>query len=33
MISHYTVIKTMFMYFCVWFSWRMEDGCRCDRNT
>jgi len=20
-ISHYTVIKTMFMYFCVWFSW------------
>jgi len=20
MISHYTVIKTMFMYFCVWFS-------------
>jgi len=21
MISHYTVIKTMFMYFCVWFSW------------
>jgi len=21
MISHYTVIKTRFMYFCVWFSW------------
>jgi len=21
MISHYTMIKTMFMYFCVWFSW------------
>jgi len=21
MISHYTVIKTMFLYFCVWFSW------------
>jgi len=21
MISHYTVIKTMLMYFCVWFSW------------
>jgi len=21
MISHYTAIKTMFMYFCVWFSW------------
>jgi len=20
-ISHYTVIKTTFMYFCVWFSW------------
>jgi len=20
-ISHYTVIKTKFMYFCVWFSW------------
>jgi len=20
-IGHYTVIKTMFMYFCVWFSW------------
>jgi len=20
MISHYTVIKTIFMYFCVWFS-------------
>jgi len=20
-ISHYTLIKTMFMYFCVWFSW------------
>jgi len=20
-ISHYTVITTMFMYFCVWFSW------------
>jgi len=20
-ISHYTVIKTMFMYFCLWFSW------------
>jgi len=20
-ISHYTVIKTMFMHFCVWFSW------------
>jgi len=20
-ISHYSVIKTMFMYFCVWFSW------------
>jgi len=20
-ISHYTVIKTVFMYFCVWFSW------------
>jgi len=20
-ISHYTVIKTMFMYFYVWFSW------------
>jgi len=21
MVSHYTVIKTMFMYFCAWFSW------------
>jgi len=21
MRSHFTVIKTMFMYFCVWFSW------------
>jgi len=21
MISHYTVIKSMFMHFCVWFSW------------
>jgi len=21
MISHYAVIKTMFMYFCVWLSW------------
>jgi len=21
MICPYTVIKTMFMYFCVWFSW------------
>jgi len=21
-ISHYTVIKTMLMYFCVWFSWQ-----------
>jgi len=21
MISHYTVIKTMFLYFCVEFSW------------
>jgi len=21
MISHYAVIKTIFMYFCVWFSW------------
>jgi len=20
-ISHYTMIKIMFMYFCVWFSW------------
>jgi len=20
-ISHYTVIKIMFMYFCLWFSW------------
>jgi len=20
-ISHFTVIKTMLMYFCVWFSW------------
>jgi len=20
-ISHYAVIKSMFMYFCVWFSW------------
>jgi len=20
-ISHYTMIKTMFMYFCVWFFW------------
>jgi len=21
MISHYTVIEIMLMYFCVWFSW------------
>jgi len=21
MTSYYTVIKTMFMYFCVWFTW------------
>jgi len=21
LICPYTVIKTMFMYFCVWFSW------------
>jgi len=20
-IYHYTVIKTVFMYFCIWFSW------------
>jgi len=20
-LSHYTVIKTMFMHFCVWISW------------
>jgi len=31
-ISHYTVIKTMFTYFCV-CSLGREDGCRCDRNT
>jgi len=31
-ISHYTMIKTMFMYFCVWLSWP-EAGCRSDRNT
>jgi len=31
-IYPYTMIKTVFMYFCVWFSWP-EDGCRCDRNT
>jgi len=24
MISHYTMIKTMFMYFWVWFSWPWE---------
>jgi len=29
-ISHYTVIKTMFMYF-VYGSLGREDGCRCDR--
>jgi len=22
MISHYSVIKTKFMYFYIWFSWR-----------
>jgi len=31
-IRHYTVIKTMFMYF-VYGSLGHEDGCRCDRNT
>jgi len=31
-ISHYTVINTMFMYFCV-CSLGREDGCRRDRNT
>jgi len=32
-ISHYAVIKTMFMYFFVYGSLGREDGCRCDRNT
>jgi len=27
------LIKTVFMYFCVQFSWPHEDSCRCDRNT
>jgi len=31
-LSHYTVIKTMFMYFCVWFSWPWGWLQLCDRN-
>jgi len=36
MICTYTVIKTVFMYFCLGredHSFYRESGCRCDRNT